>query len=93
MYPGPAGMRADFRSGKPLKIGKNVRSLDILYPHPHGHLPPPLPLYHQEVIHKISTAYPQLIHWPEMTYPQVIHKVLTILKSLTTFFFLNLLND
>jgi len=23
-------VRADFRSGKPLKIGKNVRSLDII---------------------------------------------------------------
>ena len=86
----PAGMRADFRSGKPLKICKNVRPLDIIYPYPLGHLPPPSPLSHQEDIHKLLTAYPQLIHWPELTYPQVIHKVLTILKSLSTFFFLNL---
>ena len=55
-------MMADFRSGKPLKIGKNVRPLDIIHPGPLCHLPPPSPRApgsYPQVINSLSTAFTQ----------------------------------
>lgn len=51
-------------SGKPLKICKNVRPLDIYHLHPHGRLPGPSrdSFKWPGLINSLSTAYPQVIN-------------------------------